>query len=741
MSEQITIKAIVSYTKYFSTNWSSVFFQENERPEHTFTAIGRLPELSSGQTLILTGVRKIHEKYGEQLDLLSFSSDELIKDEAVSPDIAFVEKVLTEDVKMDMTDNERNDIMRVLTSSFITGIGKAKANKLYNAFKGKTLGMIKSHPDKLHRISGFGASIADKIHSSYIENQGCIELRLLLDAEATDGQIRKIYEIYKDKSAHQIKTDPYRLIDDIDGFGFKKADKVARAYGITSDSPCRIKGAIIHILKEMSVDGHCFAYPPSILDHLAKYVGEFPAIAELAADSINSLKDEHRVIVENDGSVWPKALYQAEVIVANQIKDLCAVTSMKVPVTGEHAELALMNVRKSTGFELEEHQHKAVVFVYQHPLSVITGGPGTGKTTIIKAILHVWRKFSDMSSVVMMAPTGKAARRITEITGYQAYTIHQQTGNARSAESGKRPHIIPPEDVGMVIVDEGSMIDINVALMLFNHIQKGTRVVIIGDKDQLPSVGPGNFFWELCRASAVIPKYELKLSFRQHGSIATNAYRLNNGSGAFIQDDSFSFIQAKKAETKDAALDAYFQLVQEFGVKNVCLLSPMKQKGTACTSVFNKAIQQVINPAVSSKREINSRETLRVGDRVVCNKNNWEKNIANGDIGTIRDIDNLSITVVFDSGECATLVESEMSVLSLAYAMTIHKSQGSEYSGVVVVFAAEHWYMRQRNLLYTAVTRAKEKLWLVGDARAIAACIEKNDAPHRNTKLKERLQA
>ncbi|NLD87845.1 MAG: AAA family ATPase, partial [Clostridiales bacterium] len=503
---------------YGSPSWSSVMFTDSEPPHSDFTAVGCLPEVYLGQELTLYGEWGTHEKYGEQFKIQKYEIHE--DPEGVKkapsggsePKPTSREKAPLPSGKAIFTESV---IVRFLSSQFIKGIGYQKAVLIYAMFGEKTFDVIQKTPEKLAMVSGVSMKMAHSIHDDFMFNKDYLPLRAALDSSVTDRAVLTIYEKYKDRSLHILKIDPYRLIDDIDGFGFKKADKIAAAYGIAEDAPCRIKGAVMHILKKMSVEGHCFSFTESLADHLKDCIGPVENSVALAADAIKSLKDEKRVYVEKDGAIWPIYLYSAEVSVAKRIKSLLSAKRMKVEFKESDIEYALTDVRKTTCFELEKIQRKAVVSVFQHPFSVITGGPGTGKTTIIKAILHVWNKFDSMDSVVMMAPTGKAARRITEVTGFQAFTIHQQTALLHKKDSLE--YCRNPEEVGLVIVDEGSMIDVAVADMLLRYVREGTRVVVIGDKDQLPSIGPGNFFFELCRASGIVPKVELRLSFRQKG--------------------------------------------------------------------------------------------------------------------------------------------------------------------------------------------------------------------------------
>lgn len=708
----LDIRGRVLHVIYTSPNWCSVQF-ENLDSKEPFSAVGPIPSPIVNQVFHLTGNWTTHPKYGLQFSVSSCTSEG-----STSPD---------------EVDLGREEIIRFLASDFIKGLGYSKACAVYDMFGKDSLRIIEKQHWKLTSVPGIGQTVAQTIHDTFEMNKHFWELRCFLKDTVTDHQIKLIYARYGDRAISIIQKDPYRLIDDIEGIGFLKADKIARAAKLQPDASCRVQGAVVYLLQEASSEGHCYSFHQTLADKLTEVIGDIPNVLDVAADAIKKLKDAGRVVVEKDGAIYLRALWEQEKFVADAIKRF-KTAKPKYSISPMQVQMALRDIRRVIGFDIEATQQEAVEFVFNNMLSVITGGPGTGKTTTIKSILHVWTKYHPISSVMLMAPTGKASRRITEITGIQAYTIHQSMHKNM-------------DDIGLVICDEGSMIDILVAALLFHCLPEGVRFVLLGDADQLPAIGPGNFFRDVLECYTV-PSIRLKVSFRNHGSIAANAARINEGKGvhAFRQDESFHFIKANKDTSQQLALDAYLDLVKKYGVANVCLLSPKRKKGPTCTNTMNDLIQAIVNPPSRSKKELNlSFIKLREGDRIVCNENMWKDDVANGDTGTVKSIElfgpQQGALIRFDSGVESFFTRDMLAKLSLAYSLTIHKSQGSEYKGVVVIFTTEHWFMGQRNLLYTAMTRAKEELDFVGDPKSIAVAASKVDPIFRNTKLKERLTA
>jgi exodeoxyribonuclease V alpha subunit len=446
--------------------------------------------------------------------------------------------------------------------------------------------------------------------------------------------------------------------------------------------------------------------------------------------------------LDTDGAIYLHYLWNAEMRTASIVREM-ALRPLDTRFDESLIENAASDIHELTGIELETMQKDAVLSGLQHPLCVITGGPGTGKTTIIRTIIRAIELASDdfiEPNIALMAPTGRAARRMYEATGYEARTIHSHIGKSNSDSESE--DFLDKFDYDYVIVDEASMIDISLAYKLMRMIDTShTHVIFIGDADQLPPVGPGTFFIDLIR-NYNVATVRLKFSFRQSGAIASNANSINNGIGAhaFISDDSFKFQQRTKDTAPDAAIKEYLRLRNMYGAKETVMLSP-KKKGACGTVELNNKIQALINPGDSGEPTIKTFDyEFRKGDRVMLTKNGVVSHYSNGDIGTITCITNDYVSVDFDNGdEEDILVSTLKNDFIMAYVSTIHKSQGSEYSGVVIVFTSEHAFMGERALLYTAVTRAKKSCSLIGDSRTINRAIDKVKPILRNSKLSDRI--
>jgi exodeoxyribonuclease V alpha subunit len=415
----------------------------------------------------------------------------------------------------------------------------------------------------------------------------------------------------------------------------------------------------------------------------------------------------------------------------------------KLPVTDKQIESAIWEMELSEGFELEKMQKQAVFCAIKNRVSVITGGPGTGKSTITKAIVKAWMKqyapHTDPNAhVVMCAPTGRAARRAAELSGVNGETIQRIL--ARHAYEDAL-------DTKLFILDEASMLDIRLASQLINLVKDKHFLVLIGDVDQLPPIGPGHFFRD-CVQSAFIPTVQLTLSHRQKGKIAVNANRVNMGEGFHalnIDDPSFQFVYARKDTAQQEVVRQYLALLEKgYSVQDVCCVVPMRKKGKSCTAAdeLNPIIRDAVNPPPADLPNDFRDEDLRPGDRVMNTENDYNRQVFNGDCGIVDSVDSTTgaITVLMDDGRYVDFSKNCASFLILAYVTTVHKAQGSEYKAVVVVQNVEHMHMLQRNLLYTALTRAKDELVLIGEPRAIDMAVGKIPALERNTCLKERIK-
>ena len=621
-------------------------------------------------------------------------------------------------------------IISYLSSGFIKGIGPHLAHAIVRKFKKNTYWVIENDPKKLMEIPGISKTKMEEIARVHAENHVYRDLYNYLNGEVTTHQIEIIYRKYGANAVKCIKENPYRMIYDLDGIGFKKADKLALAAGLKKDSLERVSAAIVYTLKVLSQEGHCFCSVASMDEHLQELVNNEKFVREedlvpldRIADALIEEVAAERIIIEEE-RVYLKYLYMAEKGCARMLASMASSPpAWKVPEWD--IQKAIESSERDTGFIFDQSQIDAVKSALSNRVSAITGGPGTGKTTIQQAILTAWNR----SNVLLMAPTGKAARRMTEVTGYPAQTIHRALLQSKASPC-------------LIIVDEASMIDLSLAYdLLLTFGQYGNnQIVFIGDVDQLPPIGPGNFFRDLL-LSPVIPSVRLKLSYRNSGSIAQNAEKVNTGqsSAMFVEDDSFSFLKRSKEESGETMVQEYLELLKKYTVRDIACIVPMKKRSTTASQTLNKIIRDHVNPA-TDKNTIPGCD-FRVGDRVMRLVNDTERDIYNGDIGLITDWDDLknALRMETDDGREAWYSPKETDSLTLAYAMTIHKSQGSEYKAVLIAQGTEHYILLQRNLLYTAITRASEKVILIGDKKAVNTSIGTVKAVERNSILRKRI--
>lgn len=716
---EITAKLIhIRYQKP-PNPWGVFIFQSGKRG---FAATGNLPSPELGQEYTISGEWELTQ-YGKQLKAASF---------VLKPPTTI------------------RGITAILCSRDVPGIGPATANAIVDRFGLKTLDLLRSDNYlDVTEVPGVGKALAERLHASLQKPSDKNDLRMLLGDSVTDAFLGRLNAEFKNP-IEVIRQNPYILIEKMQGVGFIKADGIAKAIGVAEDSPQRICAAIYHFLSKAESEGHCYAYASNLEENLQDLIPSVDvkkiaaAIKLMATDTSFKKMALH---VDTDGAVYLKSLYEAETKCASIIQGFLRMPA-DTAYTASMLKTAADEIEKEFGYRPEESQMKAVEMALNNRFSTITGGPGTGKTTTIRTIVKAINLYEPDKKIAFLAPTGRAAVRMHEVTGKKASTIHQRvysytpwkaTDDDNDTFSGKAG--VMEEDV--VIIDEASMIDIRLAYALLSHLRRDASVIFIGDVDQLPPVGPGTFFRDLI-GSYRVPTARLKLSFRNSGYIAANAERINFGSSvlSFTQDETFQVIPCKKSNGPEKAIQSYLDLVQEYGIRDVVLLAPTVTRGSGSVSVLNQEIQQHLNPA-NGEREIKGKiYTFRVHDRVLLQYNDWKKQIANGDTGTIVNISSSDVIVRFDSGNEEAFSHTEFTnKFALAYACTVHKSQGQEYKGVVFLFTSEHSFMGERNIVYTAVTRAREKLRLVCDARALNRAIGCVKPILRNSKLKERINA
>ncbi len=721
------------------------------------TVTGNLPELSPGEQVRLQGRWLNHAKHGLQFQ------------------VEFCEQTMPATVA---------GIRRYLGSGLIKGIGPRLAERIVKAFGARTLEVIERNPERLREVQDIGPKRSGQIAKAWEEQKHVKEIMLFLHSHGVSTNLAiKIYKQYGDGALGVVKTDPYRLARDIYGVGFKTADKIAQALGLPTDHPSRVEAGVIYALNEMSDDGHVYSPREVLAERATELLGVSPdlipeALERLSRDdrvrldwvpesgnagatlaaapwdnstvpgrvsepSVAYGPEAHaRILPPGQAAVYLTPYYHGETNVAERLRGLAAVRSPLSPPAG--------------GWPLDDgllsaEQISAVRSALEHPVSVLTGGPGTGKTTSVKALIAALE--AGRKRYALASPTGRAAKRLSEATGRPASTIHRLLGPSPS--QGFKFNAQNPLPIDFLVLDETSMLDLLLANHLLKALRPGTHLLLVGDVDQLPSVGAGDVLRDVI-ASGLVPVTHLGVIFRQAADsfIISNAHRINKGqmplfpaNGADTgpqKEDFFLF----PAETAEEAADWVEQVVCEripkkFGLEprqDLQVLAPM-YRGPAGVNALNARLQAVLNPGDARKPEkALFGQLFRPGDKVMQTQNNYDKDVYNGDIGSLVRLDLVehSLAAEFD-GRQVTYDFSEADQLVLAYCISIHKSQGSEFPAVVIPLVTQHYMMLQRNLLYTAITRAKKLCVLVGSRRAISIAVRNDKVAHRYTALDRRL--
>ena len=636
-------------------------------------------------------------------------------------------------------------IEKYLGSGMIRGIGPVYAKKMVNAFGEKVFDIIEAAPDRLREVTGIGLVRAKRITDAWAEQKIIREIMVFLHSHGV-GTARavRIYKTYGSDAVQVMTENPYRLARDIRGIGFKTADAIAMKLGVEKTAMIRVRAGISYALTEAMDDGHC-GLPTEELVPLAVELLEIPT--ELVQTALDLELAEGTVIAATVGEtacVFLGGLYRAEQIIAERILRLA---NGKLPWLYIDAEKALPWVERKTGLSLAASQVAAIRLALISKVLVITGGPGVGKTTIVNAILRILD--AKGVNLLLCAPTGRAAKRMTEATGFEAKTIHRLLEVDPKAGGFKR-NSDNPLDCDLLVVDETSMVDVMLMQALMKAAPDNAALLIVGDIDQLPSVGPGQVLADVI-ASHAVPVVRLTEVFRQaaQSRIITSAHRINQGTMPDLSkpdgESDFYFVQADDPET---AVPRIIELVmtripQRFGldpIRDIQVLCPMNRGGVGARSL-NIELQKALNPAGERKVE-RFGWTFAPGDKVMQIENDYDKEVYNGDIGYVDDVDPdaSELTASFD-GRAVVYGFGELDTLVPAYAATIHKSQGSEYPAVVIPVMTQHYTMLQRNLLYTGVTRGKRLVVLVGQKKAVAIAVKNVSGRRRWSKLNEWLGA
>ncbi len=638
-------------------------------------------------------------------------------------------------------------ITRYLSSGLVKGIGPHFAGKIVEVFGERTLDVIDESPAFLQQIKGIGPRRIQRIRESWQQQKGVREILIFLQSHGV-GTARavRIYKTYGDRAIEMVRENPYRLATDIWGIGFQSADQLAENLGIDRESPLRALAAVRYVLQELRSDGHC-GYPEAeVVEETNRLTQIDPRVIREAVERAIQEREVVRESWSSERESWLylKQLYQAEIGVAEQLRDLCQGNH---PLPRIDIEVALAWVERRMGVELADAQRDAIRRAATHKVVVVTGGPGVGKTTIVRGILQIFAAKGLVCG--LCAPTGRAAKRLSETTDCEAKTIHRLLEFDPLSGEFKR-NLLNPLDLELLVVDEASMLDMPLANALVSAIPPEACLILVGDVDQLPSVGPGNVLGDVI-ASRCIPVVRLTEIFRQAGRswIVQAAHQVNHGEMPESSPDEHGDFFVIEANDPAAVVDRIIALVrdripQRFGLdpfRDIQVLTPMNRSELGARQL-NARLQDVLNPRNSRQEIQRFGWTFRVGDKVLQTVNNYQKNVFNGDIGRITAINDIAEELVIDyDGRSIDYDFGELDELALAYALTIHKSQGSEYPAVVIPLHTQHFMMLRRNLLYTGITRGKKLVVVVSSRKALGMAVTREDTGRRCSGLAWRLKA
>ena len=703
--------------------------------EDEITCVGIFSTIAEGENIEAAGDYTDHPTYGTQFKVVSF--------EEKAPE-------------------DQEAIERYLGSGAIKGIGLAMAARIVRRFKEDTFRIIEEEPERLAEVKGISERKAMEIASQVNEKRDLRQAMIFLQQFGITMNLAvKIYNKYGQEVYGILKENPYRLADDIEGVGFRTADDIAAKAGIRTDSDFRVRSGILYTLLQASGEGHTFLPQEELTEKTSELLGIDKDIIE---KNYMDLSIERKIIMKQSGDqtqIYSASFYYMEANTATMLREL----DIAYDVADAEIEQRIHNIEKQTGMQLDEHQVQAVKEAVRNGLLVITGGPGTGKTTTINTIIRYFEM--EGMDIFLAAPTGRAAKRMSETTGFEARTIHRmlELNGGMEGSAGFERNETNPLETDLVIIDEMSMVDITLMNSLLKAIAPGTRLILVGDINQLPSVGPGSVLKDIIQSEAFNVVMLTKI-FRQASTsdIIVNAHKINRGEEVSLDNKSMDFFFLKRYEA-DVIINVVLQLVKQKLPKfvdatpyDIQVLTPMR-KGLLGVERLNGILQQYLNPPDKSKREKEHGDMVfREGDKVMQTKNNyqleWEictkfgltvdkgMGIFNGDMGIIIEINDFAetMTVEFDEGRKVEYSYKLLDELELAYAITIHKSQGSEYPAVVIPLLSGPSMLMNRNLLYTAVTRARKCVTLVGNDTTFNQMIQNTSQQKRYSGLCDRIR-
>jgi exodeoxyribonuclease V alpha subunit len=680
------------------------------------TIVGSLPSINVGESLRLQGKWTSHPKFGRQFQVERY--------QLLLPATA-------------------EGIRRYLGSGLIKGVGPVTARRIVEHFGVDTLDVIESEPKRLREVPGIGYGRVEMITRAWEAQKVIKEVMLFLQSlQISTALAVRIYKHYGDASPSVVRAEPYRLAREVYGIGFITADKIARSVGIAPDCIERHMAGVLHVISEASENGHTYFPRPEVVEKSVEMLEASPQEVEAAIDRLVAERAVWCEPLTEHEAIYLLPLRFAEVGVSNRIKDLLHYPGDRLELfRSVDFEKALDYLKDRDGVELTERQREAVVSALTRKVTVVTGNPGTGKTTCVRSIIRLAE--AKKMRVVLAAPTGRAAKRLSEATGRPAKTIHRLLelrlgGDARHNQADPLP-------ADLVIVDETSMMDVLLTNSLFKAVSPDAHLVLVGDVDQLPSVGPGNVLRDIIDSGAVsVVRLDAIFRQAQQSSIIVNAHRINSGEMPAFDRGQGEFFMIQE-EDPERVMELVVDLVshripERFGhhpVRHIQVLSPM-HRGRVGVGTLNEQLQEALNPADPRKPEKRFGGRLfRVGDKVMQIRNNYEKETFNGDAGRIvaMDPEEQTATIIFEDDRAVEYEFSELDELVHAFAVSVHKAQGAEYPAVVIPLLMQHYMLLQRNLVYTAVTRARKLVVLVGARKALAIAIRNNKTSDRYSGL------
>ena len=711
------LRCVVERVTYQNeTNGYSVIKCRAKGYADLITVVGSMPEVHVGSVLTLSGEWTVNPKFGRQFTVSGF-------EETLPATVYGIEKYLG--------------------SGLVKGIGPKFAARIVRAFGAETLNVIEEDPDALLRVPGIGKLRVERIKKSWDEQKEIKNIMLFLQGhDVSTTHATKIYKTYGSDSIRIVQENPYRLADDIWGIGFRTADTIAEKLGVEKETAVRLRSGLLYTLNKLSDEGHCYARREQLLKTGAELLAVEESVLPAVLDEMVRQDDVKTELIDGEDSapgetaVYLPPFWFAETGTAKRLKQVfSSPPSVKVKPQGLEER-----IRRVTGLNYDPAQMDAIRCAAGSKILILTGGPGTGKTTTTLGILTAFRQAG--AKILLAAPTGRAAKRLSETTGMEARTIHRLL--EFKPPEGCQKNEQNPLEGDVLILDECSMIDIMLMYSLLKAVPDSMTLIFVGDVDQLPSVGAGNVLRDLIDAG-VFPVVRLTKIFRQAAAsrIITNAHRINRGRMPDLSNGKQSDFFFLEEEDPETAAQEIVRLVKErlpraYGTRDIQVLTPM-QRGAVGAANLNQVLQAALNADAAGLRRGGT--DYRLHDKVMQIRNNYDKEVFNGDIGTVCRVntEDRELTVSFDGREVLYDV-TELDELVLAYAATVHKSQGSEYPIVVMPVLMTHYVMLQRNLVYTGVTRAKKLMVMIGSTKALALAVRNVTVTRRNTMLKERLK-